>query len=189
MIRPYVLIDGSWIAFLVIWIAAAIRTKRTTRIQSGASRLLQGLLTTGGAVLLFASRINIDWLSVSLWPDSAAIAYTGAWLTVAGVAFAVWARFAIGQNWSARVTIKQDHELVRRGPYALVRHPIYSGILLAIVGTALAVDESRGLIAIALVATGFWLKLRTEESFMLQQFGDKYRTYQHDVKALIPFVL
>ncbi|HTR37485.1 MAG TPA: isoprenylcysteine carboxylmethyltransferase family protein [Bryobacteraceae bacterium] len=189
VIRPDVWIEGSWIAFIVIWLATAAATKRTTRMQSSGSRLLQGGLAAAGAILLLARSVSIGWLGLELLPDTAALAYTGAALTFAGIAFAVWARFVIGRNWSGTVTIKQDHELIRGGPYALVRHPIYTGVLLAIVGTALAVDEVRGLIAIVLVTAGFWLKLRTEETFMLQQFGDRYRRYQQEVKALIPFVV
>jgi protein-S-isoprenylcysteine O-methyltransferase Ste14 len=189
VIRPYDAIVDAWIAFLVIWLIAAPRTKRTARTQSGASRLLQGGLASVGAVLLFASDVSISELRLRIFPDSAALAYTGAALTFAGIAFAVWARFVIGRNWSGTVTIKQDHELIRGGPYAWVRHPIYSGVLLAIVGTALAVDELRGLIAIVLVSVAFGLKSRTEETFMLQQFGDQYRRYQQEVKALIPFVV
>ncbi len=189
VIRPDVWIEGSWIAFIVIWLVSAALTKRATRMQSSGSRWLQGGLASAGAILLFAHSFGISWLGLPLFPDTLALAYTGAALTFAGIAFAVWARFVIGRNWSGTVTIKQDHELIRGGPYALVRHPIYTGILLAIVGTALAVDELRGLIAIVLVTLGFWLKLRTEETFMLQQFGDRYRRYQQEVKALIPFVV
>jgi len=187
--RPFLWIYASWIAFLLIWMIGATRTKRPTRIQSVRSQLLQRGLVAAGAILLFARGLGIGWLGVHLLPDSLALAYAGVVLTIAGIAFAVWARFAIGRNWSATVTIKQDHELIRSGPYALVRHPIYSGILLALLGTAIAVDELRGLIAIVLFVAGFWLKSRTEESFMLQQFGDQYRRYQRQVKALIPFVV
>jgi protein-S-isoprenylcysteine O-methyltransferase Ste14 len=182
-------IDGLWIAFLVIWAIGAARTKQTARTQSGASQLLQRGLAAAGAVLLFDSGLGVYWLGVRLLPYSEGFGYAGLALTFAGIAFAVWARFAIGRNWSGNVTIKQDHELIRSGPYALVRHPIYTGILLAIAGTALAVDEVRGVVAFVLVTIGLWLKMGTEESFMIQQFGDQYQRYRREVKALIPFVL
>ena len=186
--RPDQLIVNAWIAFIVIWLIAAVGTKRTTRTQPAASRMLQGGLAFAAAILLFARDVSSDWLTLRLLPDTLALAYTGAMLTVAGIAFAVWARFTIGRNWSGVVTIKQDHELIRSGPYALVRHPIYTGILLAVAGTALAVNELRGPLAIVLATVAFWLKSRTEESFMLEQFGDQYRNYQQQVKALIPYV-
>lgn len=188
VIRPNIWIYGSWIGFILIWAITAAGTKKTKRAQSAGSRRLQFGLAIAGGALLFARIAGVGWLRLRLMPDSLALAYTGAALTFAGVAFAVWARFVIGRNWSGEVTIKQDHELIRRGPYALVRHPIYSGVLLAILGTALAVNAMRGLIAMVLITTSFWLKLRMEESFMLQQFGDQYRMYQRRVKALIPFV-
>ena len=102
---------------------------------------------------------------------------------------AVCSRVFLGRNWSAMVTIKQDHEIIRRGPYALVRHPMYSGFLLAVLGTALAVGEVRGLLALGFVFLGLWLKLRTEEQFLTEQFGAQYIQYQRESKALIPFVL
>lgn len=183
------LIDGLWVVFLVIWAIGAARTKQTKRQQSDASQVVQRGLAAAGAILLFAPRLGVGWLDAGLLPDSDELAYTGLALTFAGIAFAVWARFALGRNWSAVVTIKQDHELIRSGPYALVRHPIYTGMLLGIAGTALAFDQVRSLLAFVSVTMGFWLKLRTEESFMIQQFGDQYRRYRREVKALIPFVL
>ena len=182
-------IYGLWIAFLAIWAIGAARTKQTARSQPFLELLLQRCLAAAGGILLFVPRLSVSWLGLGLLPDSTALAYLGVAMTAGGIGFAVWARFALGRNWSGNVTIKRDHELIRRGPYTLVRHPIYSGLLLALLGTAIYVNELRGLIAVAMVTVGFWLKARTEESFMLQQFGEQYRRYQRDVKALIPFVL
>jgi protein-S-isoprenylcysteine O-methyltransferase Ste14 len=109
-------------------------------------------------------------------------------LISAGLAFAVWARFVIGRNWSGTVTLKQDHELVRSGPYAIVRHPIYTGFLLALVGTAVARGTIGAFIGVAIAVLTLRLKSLTEESLMLHQFGPQYATYKRDVKALIPFV-
>jgi protein-S-isoprenylcysteine O-methyltransferase Ste14 len=183
------LIDSLWIAFLAIWAIGAARTKRTARSQPFSTQLLQRGLAAVGGILLFAPGLSASWLGFRLLPDSIALAYLGVALTAGGLGFAVWARFALGRNWSGNVTIKKDHELILRGPYTLVRHPIYSGLLLALLGTAIYVNELRGLIAVAMVFVGFWLKARNEESFMLQQFGEQYRRYQRDVRALIPFLL
>jgi protein-S-isoprenylcysteine O-methyltransferase Ste14 len=94
----------------------------------------------------------------------------------------------LGGNWSGRVTIKEGHTLEKRGPYAIVRHPIYSGLLLAVLGTAIAFREIRGLIAVALVFAMLLMKSRMEERFMMEEFGSVYRDYGRQVKALIPFV-
>jgi protein-S-isoprenylcysteine O-methyltransferase len=122
-------------------------------------------------------------------PESAGSAYAGLALTIAGAAFAVWARVFLGGNWSSSVTIKENHTLVRTGPYSVVRHPIYSGFLLAVTGTAIAAGEARSFLALVLIFVAFRLKLQVEEGFMIEQFGAEYEEYAHHVKALIPFVL
>jgi protein-S-isoprenylcysteine O-methyltransferase Ste14 len=110
-------------------------------------------------------------------------------LTFAGLAFAIWARMLLGGNWSSDVTLKRDHELIVVGPYRWVRHPIYTGILLALIGTALAVGEWRAVLAVVLAAAAFWRKLGIEEAVMRRQFGESYTRYGERVPALIPFVL
>ena len=110
-------------------------------------------------------------------------------LTAAGLLFAVWARQYLGSNWSGTVSIKKDHQLITNGPYALVRHPIYTGVLLALVGSAMAIGEWRAVLAFALASLALWRKLRLEEDLMHQQFGETYQAYCRRVPALIPFVL
>jgi protein-S-isoprenylcysteine O-methyltransferase Ste14 len=95
----------------------------------------------------------------------------------------------IGTNWSGTVTIKQGHELVTTGPYALVRHPIYTGLLLALAGSALARGEWRGALAVLIALLALWRKLRLEEHWMREQFGEAYRAYSRRVAALVPFIL
>jgi protein-S-isoprenylcysteine O-methyltransferase Ste14 len=113
----------------------------------------------------------------------------GAALNLVGLSLAIWARGHLGRNWSGVVTIKEDHELITGGPYAMVRHPIYTGLLLAFVGLALARGEWRGIFGVLIAAGAFWRKLKVEERWMLERFGDKYQTYSQRVSALIPFVI
>ncbi len=94
----------------------------------------------------------------------------------------------MGRNWSGTVTVKQDHKLIRTGPYAVARHPIYAGLGLAILGTAIAIGEVRGLAATVAALIGMALKSRLEEEFMTEQFGAEYVQYKKDVKAMIPFI-
>jgi protein-S-isoprenylcysteine O-methyltransferase Ste14 len=108
--------------------------------------------------------------------------------TVASLLFAVWALQFLGRNWSSSVTIKQDHELITAGPYALVRHPIYTGILAGFLGTAIALSQVGGFIAFVLFFVMFWLKLRKEEQWMRSQFGETYATYAHKTAALVPYL-
>jgi protein-S-isoprenylcysteine O-methyltransferase Ste14 len=182
-------INGIWLALAVIWAIGALLTKRTARVQTSNSRLIQAALSTGGFFLLLQPGLGIGPLGWRFLPAPSAASFTGLALTVCGAALALSARIFLGRNWSAVVTIKQDHEIIRRGPYALIRHPMYSGFLLAMLGTALALGEVRGLLAIGLAFLGWWLKLRTEESFLVEQFGAQYIQYQRESKALIPFVL
>ena len=100
----------------------------------------------------------------------------------------MWARFALGRNWSGTVTVKHDHELVRSGPYAIVRHPIYSGFLLGLLGTVIVRGSLGALLGLGVIVLVLRLKSLTEESFMLEQFGSQYTAYQRDVKALVPFL-
>jgi protein-S-isoprenylcysteine O-methyltransferase Ste14 len=113
----------------------------------------------------------------------------GAAVNLVGILFTVWARIYLGRNWSATVTLKEDHELVTSGPYGIVRHPIYTGLLLGFTGFAIARGEWRCILGIVIMALAFWRKLRIEERWMLEQFGDAYRAYRQRVAALIPGVI
>ena len=179
-----------WIGLWLVWLVSALAAKRTVQRQSPGSRIAQAVPITAAFFLLFGRRMWPVWLHRRFFPASdITMVWMGLALTATGLAFAIWARLWIGTNWSGTVTIKEQHELIQGGPYALVRHPIYTGFLLAFLGTALAYGEIRGLAGFPLAVLGFSLKLRTEESFMAQQFGDAYLDYKRRVKALVPFVV
>jgi len=129
---------------------------------------------------------GIPILSARFLPRTPAGFWIAVALVVSGLMFTVAARLHLGGNWSGTVTVKQDHTLIRSGPYRYVRHPIYTGILLAMLGSAIAGAEWRGMLAVLLTAVAFLIKIRTEERFMLDQFGAEYARYQHEVAALIP---
>ena len=112
--------------------------------------------------------------------------WAGALVTAAGLGFTVWARIHLGRNWSGSVTLKQGHELVLTGPYALVRHPIYTGLLVAFAGTALARAEWRGVLAVLIAWAALGRKLRVEERWMAGNFGERYAQYMARVPALVP---
>lgn len=182
-------VNIPWLIFLLVWALAAIGTKRSERVQHSASQLIHGFLIIGGFTFLFWGRLGIGVLAWRFVPDSTTVGAVGLALTSAGIAVAIWARFFLGRNWSGVVTIKRDHSLVRRGPYAIVRHPIYAGLVLAMIGSALSIGELRCLLGIALALTHWWFKTRMEEQFLLDEFGADYAQYRREVKALIPFVL
>jgi protein-S-isoprenylcysteine O-methyltransferase Ste14 len=139
-------------------------------------------------LLFFSSRSLMDWTSARFVPETLGWQSLGTVLTVAGVVVAIWSRFYIGRNWSATVTVKEGHELIRSGPYSAVRHPIYSGFLLALLGTAIYMGQVRGLVAVGLAMIVWKIKSLREESFMQSEFGEQYVQYRRHVKGLVPFI-
>ncbi len=178
-----------WIAFLVYWNVKAGNTKTTQRLEPAVSRILRVLAYLIAILLLAIPRIPLRWLYLPLWPSGLRSFWLGAGVTIAGLLFAVWAREHLGRNWSRSVTIKQGHELIASGPYAAVRHPIYTGTLAGFLGMAIAIAQVRGFIAFALILLALWVKLRMEEQWMRSQFGETYATYARQTAALVPYVL
>lgn len=175
-----------WYAFLMVWAIGALSVKQAKMTEPLAARLFNGVLVGSGFALLFSESPPLGWLRQhflvhSPWLDAAGVTFT-----CAGAAVAIWARVILGSNWSSRVSLKVGHELIRSGPYAYVRHPIYSGLLLSVIGTAMVIGEWRGLLAIALVALAHSLKARREEQVMLSEFGERYRQYRQETGFLIP---
>jgi protein-S-isoprenylcysteine O-methyltransferase Ste14 len=186
---PADIIRACWILFSAIWLLAAASTKRSIYRESGGRRLrywillvLAFLLLTRGHQLPYPFNIRIiSAMEVVQWMAGI--------LCIAGLAFCVWARATLGRNWSGTITLKEGHELIERGPYRLVRHPIYTGLLAMFLATAIAFGHLGGIVAVILAFASFWIKLSEEERLMLQQFPDQYRSYQQRVKRIIPFML
>jgi protein-S-isoprenylcysteine O-methyltransferase Ste14 len=184
-----ILFMGMWGGWFVLWRAMALNVKTAAQSEGVASRLSHVLPLILAGALLAAPRLSFPMLGerfvpLALWPPTLGVA-----LTFAGLMFCVWARFVLAGNWSDFVEVKHDHELVVDGPYRWVRHPIYTGLLLMFAGTALAVGEWRGVLAVAIAAAAFWRKLRLEEAVMRGRFGAAYERYAGRTRALIPFVL
>ena len=141
-----------WALFMAVWVLAAFWSRRTVRRQSLKGRMTYGAFVVLGFVLLFGPR-RLGPLNVRFLPDTEISTIAGLVIAAAGMGFAFWARFTLGRNWSSAVTIKEDHRLIRRGPYRIVRHPIYSGILLAALGTAIGYGKAPCLIGVAMAAS------------------------------------
>jgi len=183
------IIRGCWLVFVAVWVIAALSTKRTVYRETQAQRLRYWVLLAIACFLQFYGRRLPYPLNVRILPHLALNAWAAAVLCVIGLAFAIWARVTLGRNWSGVVTLKEKHELVERGPYRFVRHPIYTGILTMFFATALAQGYLSGFVGTLLTFASFWIKLGREEELMLQQFPERYRAYQQRAKHIIPFVL
>jgi protein-S-isoprenylcysteine O-methyltransferase Ste14 len=140
------------------------------------------------ALLMALPRLPIGWLSARFVPASAAIHVLGVILVAAGLGFAAWARVHLGRNWSGDITLKQEHELIRSGPYGLVRHPIYSGMLAAMLGTAIVIGEWRALIALVFFVAAVLRRVSVEQRWLSEIFPDDYSRYRREVPALVPFL-
>jgi protein-S-isoprenylcysteine O-methyltransferase Ste14 len=173
----------------VYWFAGSFTASAPKRRQSTPARIFHRLELLLAFALLTFPNLGFGWLGQQIVPRSEALFVCGAVMLLAGIGFAIWARVHLGQYWSGHVTLKPGHKLIRSGPYALVRHPIYTGILLAIIGSAVAMDEYRGVLAVAIVAETFVRKLRIEERWLTEEFGGEYTVYREEVKALVPGVV
>jgi protein-S-isoprenylcysteine O-methyltransferase Ste14 len=176
-----------WSAWALFWVLSAAGSKTTKRRESLGSRLAHVVPLTVGFVLIVWHDVPWAWLGERLWPRSFTAYWLGVALLAAGLGFTVWARVHLGRNWSGSVTVKEDHELIRSGPYAYVRHPIYTGLLAAALGTVIASGTVHAALGLLIVAAALLRKLRIEEGFMRETFPGAYERYAAQVPALIPF--
>jgi len=183
---PLNLIRWIWIGLGILWLAGALMTKRAARTQPIGARLIHTAMMLVAFLLLV--QIRAGFLGWRFVPASPASEYAGLAMVIAGAAFAAWARLSLGSNWSGLVMVKQHHELIQSGPYGIVRHPIYSGLMLAALGTAVAIGQLGCLLGFAVAAVAWWMKWRVEERFMTERFGSRYEEYKRRVNAVIPFV-
>lgn len=177
-----------WIAWAAVWLLLATRNKRAqTRLNPAETLTYMVPMFLGGWPFFAEHRVLVRF---GLWrpaiPELPWLMWPGAVVTLIGLLFAIWARLYLGKNWSGLVQVKKDHELIRTGPYHFVRHPIYSGILLALVGTSICRRNLWGFLGLALVWLGLWIKSRLEERFMVETFGAQYDDYRRATGAMLP---
>ncbi len=180
------LVEIPWIVFIVYWIIGAVKTRANRETESFTSRFAVLLLEGVGYVLIFSGSTGIGFLGTRFIPRTMAGEILGVVLLWSGVALAIWARYHLAEYWSARVTIKEGHQLIRTGPYTYLRHPIYSGLVLATVGSAVVIDEWRCVLGTCLVLVGYCVKAKKEEAMLSQQFGEAFREHQKHTGFLIP---
>ena len=177
-----------WIAWALFWLVMAIGTKRTQRREPPGSRLGYVLIgVIGGLLIAWRGLPWAPFMNLRLWPRAPLPYWIGVVVLIAGLAFAVWARVHLGSNWSGSVTVKEGHELIRTGPYGYVRHPIYTGLVAGLLGTAICSGTLRAALGLVIITAALTRKLRTEERFMRETFPAEYPDYAASVPALIPF--
>jgi len=186
LISPANATAAMWLVWLAGWWIGALRSAPTITRESLASRLGYGIFNVIGVALLFFNAVRGGAFSGAIYPGSLAVAWLGVILIGIGLAYTIWARLHLGNMWSAVVTVKAEHRIVRTGPYTITRHPIYTGLLLALLGTVLVRNTVTALIGYVLIATGLVLKVRREERMLIDHFGADYQAYQQEVPRLMP---
>jgi len=177
-----------WAAWALSWWLAALWSSRAESRASVAEQVPYRLLNISGFVLLFAVQTRRYHGPLRLWTLPTSAGWAMATLCLVGFAFAWWARIHLGRLWSAFVTRKADHHIIDTGPYGMVRHPIYTGIILAAFALAIEKGTVFALAGALLSSLGFWIKARLEEGFLREQLGAHvYDTYRRRVPMLLPF--
>jgi protein-S-isoprenylcysteine O-methyltransferase Ste14 len=187
MSNPGSVIAALWGAWAISWMVAALWSRSTQKRLSLGPEVAYRVPIIVGGVFLFIRAHGYDG-PLRLWYPTWMAAWVCVALVALGFVFTWWARIYLGNLWSASVTLKEGHRIVDTGPYAIVRHPIYTGLLLAVFATAGVKGTVYGIVGALLVTLGFWMKARTEEAWLREQLGaEAYDAYRKRVPMLLPF--
>jgi len=178
--------EWLWIALGAYWLISATRSGKSKTDENPKYRLLRLAILAMTFTLLLSPWLRIGPLAWRFVPDSLVLRVAGVAITGLGLSVTVWARICLGRNWSDKVVLKEDHELIRSGPYAYIRHPIYAGVLCGIAGTALTIGELRGGVAFALLFTTYAIKAKKEEQILARAFGSAFANHMRDTGFLLP---
>ena len=180
------LLFDVWCLVGALYLASAPFTRPTRIGEPLSHRILPIFGACAGLILLFSANLPLGMLNTVVFAPTRHSIATGVTLCLCGWTLAVWARLQLSQNWSAWVTLREDHELVQKGPYAVLRHPIYSGFLLAFLGMAILNGLLRSLLGFALIALTWHYKARSEERLMQHAFGPAYDEYRSRTGSMVP---
>ena len=184
---------ASWWLFMLVWALKYRGNKENIHVQPRRERwaytlpFLLGMLVMSGLPAFLWPVLR--WLTLPLWPRSLASFGVGAGLSLLGLALAVWARFTLGRDWSAEVTLKRDHVLVTHGPYATIRHPIYTAMIALFAALMMLFGTLGAVLGWALVVASCWVKLKQEEALLLGRFPEAYAAYMARTRRLLPFLV
>jgi len=181
-----IIIRDLWIFFVLYWLVASINVNKMRKREPWSQRLVFILIFAASCDLLMHAGARFGILNYRFVPLRPWIEWLGVALTAAGIAFAIWARNHIGKYWSATVSLREGHRLIRSGPYARIRHPIYSGMLLATAGTVLWVGRYGALLALGVTLIAFVVKARKEEALLAGEFGPAFDEHRRRTGFLLP---
>jgi len=186
--RPNQAFAVIWLGWVISWIAASLWSAPTeSRVATWRAWAYRAFIIAG-AVLMWRGSADAT-PAERIWHVGYGGGHALAALALAGILFTWWARIWLGRLWSSEITRKQGHRIIDTGPYALVRHPIYTGLIAALLATAIAQATPAALFGAALIACGLWFKARTEERFLKAELGSEaYESYRRRVPMLIPFL-
>ena len=184
--RALHLAEEAWAIWALWWLAMAFFSKSTKRRESAMQRVEHLLPAMLGFALVFRQGFAGAWLARPIISANASLLWLCVLATILGLLFAVWARLMLGSNWSGTVTIKTNHQLIRRGPYRWIRHPIYTGMLAALLATAMIQGLLSGILGFFLVLLALFRKARREESFLSQEFGEGFMEHRQHTGMFLP---
>ncbi len=175
-----------WFAWCVLWLLMAAWSKPSKRREFPWQRLEHVVPMVIGFMFIYNHHFAWRFLGDRVVTENSVITLAGLLLTAGGLIFAVWARIALGANWSGTVTIKSGHNLIRRGPYKWIRHPIYTGILISFVGTVLLLGEVRAFCGFAVILLALYRKAKREEKFLSEEFGEGFAEHAKHTGMFLP---
>ena len=177
----------AWVVFLLYWGISAIITKPTKGNRNWAAVILMVIAAVGLYLLLRHVSIPKN-INNPLWQRKLPLSIVAVALVLMGLFILIWARSSLGTNWNANFETKEWQVLVQKGPYAKVRHPMYSGLVTMVLGSAIAYGRMLGVVILAVFIAGFCIKALQEESILIKRYGSAYEEYKSKTKAFIPYI-
>ena len=178
--------NQAWMIWAIWWLAMAFFSKSTKRRESVIQRIEHLVPAFLGFLLIFRADFGGAWLARPVFSANSLLLLICVVATILGLLFAVWARLTLGSNWSGTVTIKSGHNLIRRGPYRWIRHPIYTGLLISLVGTLTLQGEVRAFLGFAFALFALYRKAKREEQFLSDEFGEGFAEHTKQTGMFLP---
>ena len=189
MISTYTaLAYGSWAVLFLVWLPGYFTSKKTVARPERGRQVGALIFIWAGFTFMFNSGGWGSFLGTRLTPRTGLPAPIGLALDLVGVLFAIWARLTIGRNWSNVIALKEKHELVQTGPYGIVRHPIYTGMSLAVLGTAMTTGSLAAYLGFVCMMVGLLIRIQSEDRLMATQFPETHPAYRQRTRRLVPFI-